>query len=238
MTAVRPTLSRETLAAIGQVQSREQFSRCLGRIATETGATHYLLLVERHVRGASRPYIVASNWIFDSVLSIGPEALARFAHAASAQEAVRTGQQPCRIALRGDRSVADGKLRTLLRRHGHEDLHALPIRGAAQRCHLLISAGTAGAISERMLPAARLAACYLLARPPAGLLDDSADEGLSERERECLYWVAEGKTAGEVAMILGVTANTVNSYLNHAIRKVGASNRAMAVATAIRSGVI
>ena len=61
---------------------------------------------------------------------------------------------------------------------------------------------------------------------------------LSERERECLQWVSEGKTTDEVALILGVSSNTVNSYVAHAIQKFGASNRAMAIATAIRSGII
>ncbi len=61
---------------------------------------------------------------------------------------------------------------------------------------------------------------------------------LSDRERECLIWVSEGKTTDEVALILGVSANTVNSYVTHAIQKLSASNRAMAIATAIRSGII
>jgi DNA-binding CsgD family transcriptional regulator len=232
----RPTLSRDTLAAIRQVRSREQFTGCLGRIAAETGASHYLLLLEGHVRGRSEPHVVASNWIFDAVQTVGAEALERFAHTAAPQG---MPMQTCRPIPGGaERLAADQRLRETLRRFGHVELHALPLRDASRRCHLLLSCGTAGAIDIAMLPSAQLACCYLLARPPADLFDDQADEALSDRERECLYWVAEGKTAGEVAMILGVTANTVNSYLSHAIRKVGASNRAMAIATAIRAGVI
>lgn len=236
MTSARPTLSRDTLAMIGKVDSRERFCECLGRIAAETGASHHLLLLERHVRGASQPQVVASNWIFDTVQTVGADTLARFAHAASSHE---PSIRPQRTALRGaDAAATEKKLRSALARHGHVEIHALPLRDASRRCHLLLSSARPGSIDTSLLPSARLASCYLLARPPAGLLDHAADEALSERERECLYWVAEGKTAGEVAMILGVTANTVNSYLNHAIRKVGATNRAMAIATAIRAGVI
>lgn len=236
MTGPRTTLSRDALVAIGKVHTREQFCQCLGRIAAETGASHYLLLLERHVRGASQAHVVASNWIYDTVQTVGPDALARFAHAIAPQE---PPIQPYRATSRSaDGAATEKKLRPVLGRHGHAEIHALPLRDASRRCHLLLSNGKPGSIEPSMLPAARLACCYLLARAPAGLFDDTADEALSERERECLYWVAEGKTAGEVAMILGVTANTVNSYLNHAIRKVGASNRAMAIATAIRAGVI
>ena len=61
---------------------------------------------------------------------------------------------------------------------------------------------------------------------------------LSERERECLFWVSEGKTTDEVATILGVSPNTVNSYVTNAIQKLSAANRPAAIATAIRSGII
>lgn len=236
MTLARPTPSRETLAAIAKVQSREQFCHCLGRITAETGALYYLLLLERHMRGTSMPCVAASNWVFDTVQTVGAEALERFAHAVAAHD---SAIQPRRAALRGmDDDALETELRTALRQHGHAEIHALPIRDASRRCHLFLSSARIGSINTAMLPSARLASSYLLARPPAGLFEDIVDEALSERERECLHWVAEGKTAGEVAMILGVTANTVNSYLNHAIRKVGASNRAMAIATAIRGGVI
>lgn len=232
----RPTLSRETLDAIRHVRNREQFVGCLGRIAREAGASFYLLLLERHVRGRSQPQVVASDWVFDAVQMAGAEALERLAHATAPISVPMRSNRPLPVGGEGIESVR--RLREVLGRQGHADLHALPLRDASRRFHLLLSSGVSGAIDAAMLPLAQLACCYLLARPPAGLIEDPDDDALSERERECLYWVAEGKTAGEVAVILGVTANTVNSYLNLAIRKVGASNRAMAIATAIRAGVI
>jgi DNA-binding CsgD family transcriptional regulator len=238
MMVSRSTISRETLAAIAKVKTREQFSRCLRAIGAEVGATHYLLLAERHVRGASQPHVVASNWVFDTVQEVGADGLARLARTACALVPPAPPAMPRTEARKPDQPAGEGRLRALLRRHGHGEIHALPLRDAARRCHVFLSAPKQGAIDPALLPTARLACCYLLARPPEGLLDIACDESLSERERECLYWVAEGKTAGEVAMIVGVTANTVNSYLNNAIRKVGASNRAMAIATAIRAGVI
>ena len=80
--------------------------------------------------------------------------------------------------------------------------------------------------------------CYALSQIPGLLRAADAQDPLSDRERECLIWVSEGKTTDEVALILGVSGNTVNSYITHAIQKLSASNRAMAIATAIRSGII
>lgn len=70
---------------------------------------------------------------------------------------------------------------------------------------------------------------------------DSGDSGkrqLSERERECLLWTAEGKTSFEIGKIIGISEHTVNYYLNTAASKLEASNRVQAVAIAIKSGLL
>ena len=39
---------------------------------------------------------------------------------------------------------------------------------------------------------------------------------LSDRQRECLLWVARGKTAAETAIILGISTETVIQHLKMA----------------------
>ncbi|MGX9181982.1 helix-turn-helix domain-containing protein [Mesorhizobium sp. BHbdii] len=58
---------------------------------------------------------------------------------------------------------------------------------------------------------------------------------LSPRERECLEWVSEGKTAWECAMILGLSEHTVRCYLESARYKLQATGNTHAVAKAIKS---
>jgi DNA-binding CsgD family transcriptional regulator len=79
---------------------------------------------------------------------------------------------------------------------------------------------------------------YALSTAGGGIADEACEHLISERERECLGWVAEGKTTMDIATILGVSSNTINSYLAHVIQKLSARNRAMAIAVAIRSGII
>jgi LuxR family transcriptional regulator len=55
---------------------------------------------------------------------------------------------------------------------------------------------------------------------------------LSRREIECLRWAAQGKTAQDIADILGRSLPTVCLHLNNATRKLGAQNRAQAIARA------
>lgn len=53
---------------------------------------------------------------------------------------------------------------------------------------------------------------------------------LSTRERDALMFVAEGKTEWEIAKILGVAESTARFHVDNARRKLGAVNRAHAVA--------
>ncbi|MEO0637633.1 MAG: LuxR C-terminal-related transcriptional regulator [Pseudomonadota bacterium] len=61
---------------------------------------------------------------------------------------------------------------------------------------------------------------------------------LTQRERDCLYWTAEGKTSAEIATILSISEHTVNHYLSLAARKLNSHTRAQAIARAIRLGLI
>ncbi|KAH2814572.1 hypothetical protein KXV85_004728, partial [Aspergillus fumigatus] len=44
---------------------------------------------------------------------------------------------------------------------------------------------------------------------------------LSPRELECLEWASQGKSAWEIGRILGISRNTVASYLENAKEKLG-----------------
>jgi DNA-binding CsgD family transcriptional regulator len=56
---------------------------------------------------------------------------------------------------------------------------------------------------------------------------------LTPREREVLTWVAKGKSAWEIGEILHITKRTVDEHVQTAARKLGAANRAQAVAVAL-----
>jgi LuxR family quorum sensing-dependent transcriptional regulator len=57
---------------------------------------------------------------------------------------------------------------------------------------------------------------------------------LTPREREVLSWVAEGKSAWEIGIILKIAKRTADEHVHTASRKLNASNRAHAVAIAIK----
>ena len=61
---------------------------------------------------------------------------------------------------------------------------------------------------------------------------------LSKREREILQKVADGSTTRQVATELGISPHTVKTHLERIFEKLGANDRAQAVAIAIRTGVV
>jgi two-component system nitrate/nitrite response regulator NarL len=61
---------------------------------------------------------------------------------------------------------------------------------------------------------------------------------LTEREQEVLELLAEGKSAPEIGRVLFLATSTVKSHLGHLYEKLGVSDRAAAVAEAMRRGLI
>jgi DNA-binding CsgD family transcriptional regulator len=61
---------------------------------------------------------------------------------------------------------------------------------------------------------------------------------LTERERDVLERLAEGRATEEVAELLHVSPHTVRSRVKTVLRKLGARNREHAVAIALSEGVI
>lgn len=55
---------------------------------------------------------------------------------------------------------------------------------------------------------------------------------LTQREKECLLWNAEGKTGWEISRILNISSRTVVFHLKNAMTKLGATNRAHAAVEA------
>ncbi len=77
---------------------------------------------------------------------------------------------------------------------------------------------------------------------PAGQVErhpsEQARSLLTEREREVLGMVAMGRSSALIAASLGVSTSTVESHVRHCLDKLGARNRAHAIALGLREGEI
>ncbi|AAY39308.1 MULTISPECIES: helix-turn-helix domain-containing protein [Pseudomonas] len=65
----------------------------------------------------------------------------------------------------------------------------------------------------------------------------SPAKNLTQREIEVLKWSAEGKTAGDIAMILCLKERTIHFHIASAIQKMGVCNKTAAAVQAALSGM-
>lgn len=96
------------------------------------------------------------------------------------------------------------------------------------------------AILTRHGLALRMAALHIMDIIYAGREDEgeTLPTILSQREIECLTWVALGRTDAEVAELIHRSTTTARFHVENAISKLGARNRAQAVAIACQRGLI
>jgi RNA polymerase sigma factor (sigma-70 family) len=81
----------------------------------------------------------------------------------------------------------------------------------------------------------RLTAQTAEASPDQKAPIDSALSELTDRERDVLELLVQGRTNPQIADQLGITANTVKKHVDHILQKLQVSTRAAAVAVALRA---
>jgi two-component system nitrate/nitrite response regulator NarL len=121
-----------------------------------------------------------------------------------------------------------------------------------------LAAGAVGFLSKSSTPATISAALSLVltgatyvpadcmtapVSAPGALAGRSAKTGadagaLNSREIEVLHRLAEGASHKEIGRALGLAEVTIKLHTQHIVRKLGVKNRAAAIATAVRDGLV
>ncbi len=99
----------------------------------------------------------------------------------------------------------------------------------------------AGPRLQRVMPVGQLFTAYLheaVRRVFASDVLTLSQVDLTSREKECLLWATEGKTAWETSQILSISERTVTFHLQNVQHKLGVNNRQQAVARAVALGII
>ena len=65
----------------------------------------------------------------------------------------------------------------------------------------------------------------------------ASELNVTQRQAEVLHWIAEGKTNGEIATILGCSINTVKAHLKEIFQRLGLHSRTAAAACAYRAHI-
>ncbi|MBB3944803.1 DNA-binding CsgD family transcriptional regulator [Rhizobium skierniewicense] len=197
-------------------------------IASYAGASHYLLAREDLLQEAGLNFILTSDWPFDLVRKLGAE-LTNNQNRVSEMEKCLALLKPRMLFLPDDAVIPEG----VDRKYCSVTFCVGRIRFSL----LMLFAEDSTPVEDRLQEAAMLAGYFA----SSGIVAESRTErdiDLTERELECLFWIAEGKTSDEMATILGISRNTINNYITSVMRKTATKTRSEAIAYAVRNNLV
>jgi DNA-binding CsgD family transcriptional regulator len=126
----------------------------------------------------------------------------------------------------------------LIQSCGCEVVTVVPLHTFNARRYCLVLLGDGEWPSRERLALTAFDAATIFQRYDEAIISLDTITALSGREIEVVRWTADGKTSAEIAIILGLSSHTVNTYITSALRKLGVVNRAQMVASALRRGLI
>lgn len=227
--SLRRVMSREFLVTrLTRIGDNPKLATSFGLLTEYCGASAYLVARYDMVTEQRLDSVLSSNWPFDLVRQIDADLHAAY-HRTNEFEKCLAALQPAFAFLPDDVSTPEGVSR--------------------QYCSILFNAGRSRYILLFLLPEhtahsahrimeAALFAGYILSTRSNNRAQIEREMDLTERELECIYWIAEGKTSDEIAMILGISRNTINNYITSVMRKTATKNRSEAIAYAVRNNLV
>jgi DNA-binding CsgD family transcriptional regulator len=192
------------------------------------GAEGYLLARHELNSEAGLDNIISSNWPFDLVRNRGRELLARLSRSTELEKCLSV-LNPAFSLLVDDKNGAD--------QSGREYCTIIFNAGRTRYCLMFICPQDV-ILSQQRLRETGLLAGYLASLMFRDTVRSARDMDLTDRELECLYWIAEGKTSDEIATIIGISKNTINNYITSVMRKTATRTRSEAIAYAVRHNLV
>lgn len=219
------------------LEDRATLTLFLGEIAETANADFYMLMTAARRDGQPVGKVIASNWVFDAIELVGAPTLGSLARN---DGTMFPGMRPRAIVTNispAPDAALDAQAVALLHSLGHQELYCLHINVGRFHLHLLLS-GKSGEIEAARLGENQMRCNYALSGMADTLRASILKSGLTDFERDCLAWAAEGKTSEDIAVILDVQAGVTNGAIAQAMEKLQARNRVEAVANAIRMGIL
>lgn len=214
----------------------------LDAAAREMGFRYFALTHHVDVPRAPQPAIRLHNyppgWVdyFDSH-RLGPSDPV---HRASQQTNV--GFRWSRIARMIDLTARDHDILRRSRRAGIGDGFTVPAHvpgESAGSCSFAVASGRRVREDRLLLIQLVGAVAFESARRLSGVRTLGLERPrLTDRQRDCIYWAARGKSDWEIARILGISHETVIQHLKQARERYGVTKRTMLAVSTLFDGTI
>lgn len=228
---------------VSEASSEAELAVLLEEITRDMGFAFFALTHHVDIRRAPAPSIRLANYPSDWVdyfddHELGPtDPVHRASHLTSVGFA--WSRLPRLISL----TPRDHQILALAERRGIGDGFTVPAHVPGESngsCSFATEAGRA--VDEDLLPVAQLVGAFAFeaARRVWRVRDGGVGPPpqLTDRQRDCVVWVARGKSDWEIARILGLSPDTVTQYLKRARERYGVSKRTLLAVHALFDGTI
>ncbi|GAA4095384.1 response regulator [Nocardioides kongjuensis] len=187
-----------------------------------------------------------------AVIDLEPD-LSVVATAGSVMEGIQRAREVRPDVVITDLQMQDGTgldvVRTLRKENDQVGLIVLTMHSGDEQIFAAMQAGASGFVgkdapSTEVIKAARHAAVSPKAFVCAGLVgammrrQSAESTALTEREHDVLLLLAEGLNAAAIGAKLYLSESTTKSHIARIYQKLGAANRAQALVTAMRIGLL
>jgi LuxR family transcriptional regulator, regulator of acetate metabolism len=217
----------QLLTRLSDAIEASDISRGLRALSDYVGAAGYLLMRQDANAGTPLEYVIASDWPFDLVRRSVPLLV---------DTTRATELDKCLSVLQPQFSMLP-------------EVAGLPKGASNQYCSIAFNVGRIRysltllcpmdiILSQQGLRAIGVYASYLASLLFSEQVKSGRELELTDRELECLYWIAEGKTSDEIATIIGISKNTINNYITSVMRKTATRTRSEAIAYAVRNNLV
>lgn len=203
-------------------------SEGMSLLSAYAGAKAYLLMRTDTNADETLSFVVTSDWPFDLVRGLGADI--------ASQQARSSEIRRCLQAF--DPVFVEAPARVVMPEGIGRRICVLPFNSGPARMALSFLFEEGEFLSHDRLRDVAVAAAWHSASFPDLMAVSNLLSDLTEREIECLAWIGEGKTSDEIALIIGISRNTVNNYITSIMNKTGARTRSEAVAFAVRNRII
>lgn len=226
--ASRAIARHQVISRIATATSHEQMAQAIELLVKYVGGSHYMLAREDLVKESGLNFIVTSDWPFDLVR--------RLAVVISNDQNRSSEMEKCLSLLKP--RIYDLPDDVVITKALDRKYCSLVFCVGRIRFSLLLLFPEDSVPSDDKLREAALLTSYLASFGLREEITKDRDIELTERELECLFWIAEGKTSDEMAMILGISRNTINNYITSVMRKTATKTRSEAIAYAVRNNLV
>jgi DNA-binding CsgD family transcriptional regulator len=223
----RLTTYEQLLKQLSKAIETADISQGLRGLSEHVGAAGYLLMRQDANSGAALDSVIASDWPYDLVRKSMP----------LLADVVRTTElDKCLSVLQPQFAMLPDTAR--LPKDASNQYCSIAFNVGRVRYNLTLLCPVDVILSQQGLRAIGVHCSYLASLLLSEHVKSGRELELTDRELECLYWIAEGKTSDEIATIIGISKNTINNYITSVMRKTATRTRSEAIAYAVRNNLV